>query len=135
MPERADKGAVRAEAQRLWRGFAGAGAIEVDPPILQPADTLLDLYGEDIRARAYVTPDPVRGEPMLRPDFTVPVVQMHMDNGAEPARYTYAGEVFRRQEDDAHRAHRIHPGGLRGLRRRPTRPAPTPRSSRSSPTG
>jgi ATP phosphoribosyltransferase regulatory subunit len=36
---------------------------------------------------------------MLRPDFTVPVVQMHMAEGAEPARYVYAGEVFRRQED------------------------------------
>ncbi len=35
---------------------------------------------------------------MLRPDFTVPVVQMHMDSGADPARYAYAGEVFRRQE-------------------------------------
>jgi ATP phosphoribosyltransferase regulatory subunit len=41
---------------------------------------------------------------MLRPDFTVPVVQMHMAEGAEPARYTYAGEVFRRQEDDPERA-------------------------------
>jgi ATP phosphoribosyltransferase regulatory subunit len=41
---------------------------------------------------------------MLRPDFTVPVVQMHMEHGAEPALYTYAGEVFRRQEEDAQRA-------------------------------
>jgi ATP phosphoribosyltransferase regulatory subunit len=29
---------------------------------------------------------------------------MHMTDGAEPARYTYAGEVFRRQEEDARRA-------------------------------
>ena len=36
---------------------------------------------------------------MLRPDFTVPVVQMHMAEGADPARYTYSGEVFRRQEN------------------------------------
>ncbi len=35
---------------------------------------------------------------MLRPDFTVPVVQAHMQGGAEPARYAYMGEVFRRQE-------------------------------------
>ena len=35
---------------------------------------------------------------MLRPDFTVPVVQMHMRNGAEPARYCYLGEVFRKQD-------------------------------------
>jgi len=100
----ADKQAVRAEAQRLMAGFAARGAVEIDPPILQPAHTLLDLYGEDIRARAYTTHDPVLGEAMLRPDFTVPVVQMHMENGVEPARYTYAGEVFRAQEEAAHRA-------------------------------
>ena len=65
---------------------------------------LLDLYGEDIRARAYVTPDPLRGEQMLRPDFTVPVVQRHMAESAEPARYTYAGPVFRHQDSDNGRA-------------------------------
>lgn len=92
--------AVREEAARLMARFVAAGAIPVETPILQPAETLLDLYGEDIRARAYVTTDPVRGEMMLRPDFTVPVVQMHMQTMADPARYTYAGEVFRKQEDD-----------------------------------
>ena len=84
--------------------FQQAGAVTVQAAILQPAETLLDLYGEDIRARAYVTSDPLRGEQMLRPDFTVPVVQMHMEQGAEPARYTYNGVVFRRQGDDASRA-------------------------------
>jgi ATP phosphoribosyltransferase regulatory subunit len=44
-----------------------------------------------------VTSDPLRGEMMLRPDFTVPVVQAHMAHGAEPARYAYLGEVFRKQ--------------------------------------
>jgi ATP phosphoribosyltransferase regulatory subunit len=96
--------AVRAEAQRLRAAFEAAGAVPVEADILQPAGTLLDLYGEDIRARAYVTSDPVRGELMLRPDFTVPVVQMHMDGGADPARYTYAGEVFRKQEAGSPRA-------------------------------
>ena len=96
--------AVRAEAQRLRAVFEAAGAVPVEADILQPAETLLDLYGEDIRARAYVTSDPVRGELMLRPDFTVPVVQMHMANGADPARYTYAGEVFRKQEAGSARA-------------------------------
>lgn len=92
------KAAARAEAQRLFERFRAAGAAPVEADILQPADLLLDLYGEDIRARAYVTRDPVLGERMLRPDFTVPVVQMHMADGAEPARYTYMGEVFRKQE-------------------------------------
>ncbi|QYX58289.1 ATP phosphoribosyltransferase regulatory subunit [Roseovarius sp. SCSIO 43702] len=101
MPTRA---AILAEAARLRAHFEALGAQPVETTVLQPAETLLDLYGEDIRARAYVTSDALRGEQMLRPDFTVPVVQMHMEHGAEPARYTYAGEVFRRQENDADRA-------------------------------
>lgn len=92
------------EAARLQSVFIAQGATVVEAEILQSADTLLDLYGEDIRARAYVTSDPLRGEQMLRPDFTVPVVQMHMDGGTEPARYTYSGVVFRRQENDTSRA-------------------------------
>ena len=104
MPERA---AIIEEAQRLRAGFEASGAKVVQTPVLQPAETLLDLYGEDIRGRAYVTADALRGEQMLRPDFTVPVVQMHMDamkNGAvEPARYTYSGAVFRRQDENPER--------------------------------
>ena len=96
--------AKRAEAARVRAMFEAAGAQPVETSVLQPAETLLELYGEDIRARAYVTSDALRGEQMLRPDFTVPVVQMHMQHGAEPARYTYSGEVFRRQEDDGSRA-------------------------------
>lgn len=92
------------EAARLRHLFMDQGAEPVEAAILQPADLLLDLYGEDIRARAFTTHDPLHGERMLRPDFTVPVVQMHMDSGADPARYTYSGPVFRRQEDDPSRA-------------------------------
>ncbi|MGF6860075.1 ATP phosphoribosyltransferase regulatory subunit [Rhodobacteraceae bacterium MBR-64] len=94
----------RAEAARIVGVFEAAGAVPVEADILQPAGTLLDLYGEDIRARAYVTQDPLLGEMMLRPDFTVPVVEMHMANGAAPARYAYMGEVFRRQEEETGRA-------------------------------
>ncbi|TMM51561.1 ATP phosphoribosyltransferase regulatory subunit [Sulfitobacter sabulilitoris] len=100
MPNRSQ---TLARAGALRAMFEAQGAVPVEPPILQPAGALLDLYGEDIRARAYVTSDALRGEQMLRPDFTVPVVQMHMSHGAEPARYTYAGEVFRRQEHDPDR--------------------------------
>ncbi|NEY90805.1 ATP phosphoribosyltransferase regulatory subunit [Tabrizicola oligotrophica] len=92
------KPAIRAEAERLYAAFLAAGAAPVEADILLPADTMLDLYGEDIRARAYVTHDPLRGEMMLRPDFTVPVVQAHMAHGADPARYAYMGEVFRKQD-------------------------------------
>lgn len=91
------KSDIRAEAETLQAVFTQAGAVPVDAPLMLSADTLLDLYGEDIRARAYTTDDPDRGEMMLRPDFTVPVVEMHSTHGAEPARYTYLGEVFRKQ--------------------------------------
>ncbi|AXT28817.1 ATP phosphoribosyltransferase regulatory subunit (plasmid) [Ruegeria sp. AD91A] len=101
MPNRSQ---IQARAAMMRVRFEAAGAQVVDTPLLQPAETLLDLYGEDIRARAYVTSDALRGEQMLRPDFTMPVVQMHMSEGAEPARYTYSGEVFRRQEHDPDRA-------------------------------
>lgn len=96
--------AKQAEAARVRALFEAAGATPVEADILQPAETLLDLYGEEIRGRAYVTSDALRGEQMLRPDFTVPVVQKHMESGAEPARYTYSGKVFRRQEDDPARS-------------------------------
>lgn len=90
-------GAERLAAELLAR-MQEAGALPVTAQVLQPAETLLDLYGEDIRARAYVTQDPALGEMMLRPDFTVPVVQAHMREGAEPARYCYSGLVFRKQD-------------------------------------
>jgi len=95
---------IQDEAARIAAVFRDAGAVPVETAILQPAEVLLDLYGEDIRGRAYVTDDPVQGEMMLRPDFTVPVVQMHMQTYAEPARYTYTGRIFRKQEDDPSRA-------------------------------
>lgn len=95
---------TRARALALRDQCVAAGAEVVEPPILLDAEVLLDLYGEDIRGRAYITTDALRGEQMLRPDFTVPVVQMHVAGGLEAARYTYAGEVFRRQDDDPERA-------------------------------
>lgn len=96
--------AIAAEATRLRGLFEEAGAEVIDADTLLSADTLLDLYGEDIRARAYLTTDPFGGEMVMRPDFTVPVVQMHMAAHADPARYAYAGKVFRIQEDDPSRA-------------------------------
>src|SRR6056297_2137386 len=112
-----DRAAIRAEAARLRALFEAEGAQPVETTVLQPAELLLDLYGEDMRARAYVTSDALRGEQMLRPDFTVPVVQMHMRHGTEPARYTYSGEVFRRQEEDPARANEYIQVGYEIFRR------------------
>lgn len=93
------KSRVKIAAEAICDDFVADGAARFEADILLPAEVLLDLYGEDIRARAYVTTDPERGEMMLRPDFTVPVVQYHMKGDGFPASYTYFGEVFRKQED------------------------------------
>ena len=90
-------GRLDAEVARILAVLGSTGAMRVEPAALQPADVLLDLYGEDIRARAFVTRDE-GAEMMLRPDFTVPIVRLHMDAGAEPARYVYCGPVWRRQD-------------------------------------
>lgn len=95
-----DKAKVRARAARLQGFFTAAGARVVEADILQPAEILLDLYGEDIRGRAYVTQDPLHGEMMLRPDFTVPVVQQQLEQGTAQGAVTYMGEVFRQQEHE-----------------------------------
>lgn len=103
---------IRAEAERLRDAFVAAGATRVEADILLPADTALDLYGEDIRARAFLTDGPNGGEALLRPDFTVPVVEMHMARGGGTARYAYAGKVFRRQTDDPHRPAEYYQAGF-----------------------
>lgn len=88
---------LETEVARIMAALSSTGALRVEPEALQPAAVLLDLYGEDIRARAFTVSDE-GGEMMLRPDFTVPIVRLHMDAGAEPARYVYCGPVWRRQD-------------------------------------
>jgi histidyl-tRNA synthetase len=109
---------LEAETARLAVLFRAAGADPVAPSVLQPAGTLLDLYGEDIRARAYTTRDPARGELMLRPDFTVPVIEHHLATGRAAGRYTYSGPVFRMQEAPEPRPVGVSPGRDRMLRHR-----------------
>ncbi|RYH01618.1 ATP phosphoribosyltransferase regulatory subunit [Salipiger sp. IMCC34102] len=99
-----DPRAVTAYAEQVLRRFEDAGADRFDTDTLLPADILLDLYGEEIRARSYLTGDAARGELVLRPDFTVPLVQAHMARAGGEARYTYAGPVYRKQDSDPDRA-------------------------------
>ncbi|MEM1298561.1 MAG: ATP phosphoribosyltransferase regulatory subunit [Pseudomonadota bacterium] len=79
--------------------FRAAGAEPLDVPHLFAGDTLLDLYGEDLRARAFLFPDAERGNELcLRPDFTVPVALAHGAAGWDRQEtYCYSGPVFRRQ--------------------------------------
>ena len=54
-------------ADALITSFERAGYVRVTPAILQPAEPFLDLSGEDIRKRMYLTTDPHGRELCLRP--------------------------------------------------------------------
>src|SRR5437879_13259052 len=69
--------------------------------MLQPAEPFLDLSGEDIRKRMYLTTDPQGRELCLRPDLTIPVSRDYL---ASPAAgkahgFCYLGQVFRHRQN------------------------------------
>ncbi|MAA97865.1 MAG: ATP phosphoribosyltransferase regulatory subunit [Stappia sp.] len=80
-----------------------AGFPRVEPAILQPASLFLDLIGEDIRGRMFLTAGPDGEEMCLRPDYTIPVCRAHLDgeDARTPARYSYVGKVFRQRSQGA----------------------------------
>ena len=76
--------------------FEREGYARVEPPVLQPADVFVDLSGEDIRRRMFVTQDASGRELCLRPEYTIPVCREHLARGGSaPASYSYLGPVFR----------------------------------------
>lgn len=86
---------------RLLAQFADAGYGAVTPPVLQPVEPFLELSGEDIRRRIFVTQDAGGAELCLRPEFTIPVCRHHLAHGAAgPADYSYCGPVFRLGRDE-----------------------------------
>ncbi|MEM6381242.1 MAG: ATP phosphoribosyltransferase regulatory subunit [Pseudomonadota bacterium] len=74
-----------------------SGYMPVETPILQPADVFLDLVGEDIRTRLFLTEDEDAQALCLRPEHTIPICRHHMETGdaARPANYGYLGPTFR----------------------------------------
>jgi ATP phosphoribosyltransferase regulatory subunit len=68
--------------------------------VLQPADPFLDMAGEDLRRRIFLTESETGEALCLRPEFTIPVCLDHIASQAgTPRRYAYLGEVFRQQRD------------------------------------
>ncbi len=82
--------------EALMVRFASAGFTRLDPPILQPADAFLDLSGESIRRRMFLTTDESGQELCLRPDLTIPVArEVGRLRLPMPAAVSYLGPVFR----------------------------------------
>jgi ATP phosphoribosyltransferase regulatory subunit len=84
-------------AQALVGSYVRAGYAQITPPVLQPAEPFLDLSGEDIRRRMFLTTDPDGRELCLRPDLTIPVSRDYLASPAagSPAGFCYLGAVFR----------------------------------------
>src|ERR1700681_1801094 len=92
-----------APAEALLASFERAGYTRLAPAILQPAEPFLDLSGEDIRKRMYLTTAPGGGEFCLRPDLTIPVSRDYLASplAGKLAAYCYLGPVFRHRSDSA----------------------------------
>ena len=90
-------------AQALVASYARAGYARIEPPVLQPAEPFLDLSGEDIRRRMFLTTDPDGRELCLRPDLTIPVSRDYLASPAagKAAGYCYLGAVFRHRHGAA----------------------------------
>ena len=80
--------------------FAERGADPVDVPVIQPADPFLDMAGEDLRRRIFLTESETGATLCLRPEFTIPVCLDHIQSqSGTPRRYSYLGEVFRQRRE------------------------------------
>ena len=90
-------------AQQLVATYRRAGYTPIDPPVLQPAEPFLDLSGEDIRRRMFLTADPLGRELCLRPDLTIPVSRAYLQSSdaGKPSGFCYLGAVFRHREGRA----------------------------------
>ena len=80
--------------------FAARGAAPVEVAVLQPADPFLDMAGEDLRRRIFLTESETgrrcacaRNSPFPSASTISPAAS------ATPRRYAYLGEVFRQRRE------------------------------------
>lgn len=76
-----------------------SGFSRAEPGVLQPAEPFLDVVGEDLRQRVFLTTDGAGRELCLRPDYTIPTALLHIASGAASGSYFYEGPVFRAGQD------------------------------------
>ncbi|WP_075289938.1 ATP phosphoribosyltransferase regulatory subunit [Pararhizobium arenae] len=84
----------------LIADFERLGTTRVDTPVIQPAEPFLDMAGEDLRRRIFLTQSETGENLCLRPEFTIPVCMRHIETATgTPKRYSYLGEVFRQRRE------------------------------------
>lgn len=86
----------------LLADFDRLSTEHVDTPVIQPAGPFLDMAGEDLRRRIFMTESETGASLCLRPEFTIPVCLRHIETATgTPKRYSYLGQVFRQRREGA----------------------------------
>lgn len=115
MAEQAAKQGIIAQAARMAGGEAqsraahlhahcvAAGFAPADVPLLQPVEPFLDLSGEDIRRRLFITADEQGEELCLRPEFTIPAALAYLKGGiiGRKVEQVFLGPVFRHRAGES----------------------------------
>ena len=91
--------AAPSPGDRALEHFLAAGFVRIEPPILHPAAIFLDMSGEEIRGRLFLTNGASGEELCLRPEYTIPVCRAYLASpeAGRVAEYSYLGPVFRAQ--------------------------------------
>lgn len=91
------------DGQSLVTRLTRAGFTRADVAILQPADPFLELSGEDIRRRLFLTTNDEGEELCLRPEFTIPAALAYLKSGIIGRRVdqVFLGPVFRHRPDES----------------------------------
>ncbi|MGL5136146.1 MAG: ATP phosphoribosyltransferase regulatory subunit, partial [Beijerinckiaceae bacterium] len=85
------------DATPLVTLLKSAGYPRREAPLLYPAELFVELSGEDLRRRLYLTQDADGRELCLRPEFTIPLCKALLPELGEAgtAAVSYFGPVFR----------------------------------------
>ena len=95
--------APRSAGERALDHFLAAGFERTEPPVLHPAAIFLDMSGEEVRRRLFLTAGAAGEELCLRPEYTIPVCRAYLasDRAGGVAEYSYLGPVFRARAGQA----------------------------------
>ena len=91
------------DLSRLMARLHRAGYQAAEVPVLQPADPFLELSGEDIRGRLFLTTNEDGEEWCLRPEFTIPAALAYLKSGIVGRRLdqVFVGPVFRHRPGES----------------------------------
>ncbi len=101
--DQATQADMTARQGRIIAHLTQAGHVRAEPAVLQPADIFLELAGEDIRSRIFLTTGAEGEELCLRPEYTIPVCRAYLASAQRgaAASFSYLGPIFRQRPGGA----------------------------------